>query len=119
MATLKKRILTSYERLTDELLEEFKLAFPSGYEQFATEEKKSNGQKFYAVRMETDDAIYLIEVEMRTDKWEDDEEEDGDDIEVDISGGKADMEPGDIDEEEEPAESDDDDADEADDDYDM
>lgn len=82
MATDKKRILTSYERLSDELLEEFNQAFPDGYETYAHEVVKPNGEKFNAVRLECEDAIYLIRVELRTDKWEDDDEEEEEDEEL-------------------------------------
>ena len=76
MTTPKKHILTSYDRLSDELLEEFNLAFPGGYETYANEVTKPNGEKFYAVRMECEDAVYLVRVELHADKWEDVDEED-------------------------------------------
>lgn len=95
MTTEKKRILTSYDRLTDEQLEEFNLAFPGGYETYAQEVIKPNGEKFYAVRMECEDAIYLIRVELRTDKWEDDDDDEEDD-ELE-EGEKAELDAADID----------------------
>lgn len=76
MTTPKKHILTSYDRLSDELLEEFNLAFPGGYETYANEVTKPSGEKFYAVRMECEDAVYLVRVELHADKWEDVDEED-------------------------------------------
>ena len=105
MTTPKQHILTSYDRLTDDLLEEFNLAFPGGYASYATEVTKANGEKFYAVRMECEDAVYLIRVELHTDKWEDADEEDDDldeDIEEDEKGEmdiRGDIEEDDVEEE--------------------
>lgn len=107
MTTQKKHILTSYERLSDELLEEFNLAFPGGYEPYATEVTKPNGEKFYAVRMECEDAVYLIRVELRTDKWEEDDDDEDDDGELE-EDEKRDLDVADIDDVEEDAQRDDD-----------
>ena len=133
MTTPKKHILTSYDRLSDELLEEFNLAFPGGYETYANEVTKPNGEKFYAVRMECEDAVYLVRVELHADKWEDvDEEGDENDeleeeLEDDEKGGMDVDMMDDVEEEEEEeqvdgdADADDEEAEakHADDDYDV
>lgn len=79
MSIEKKHILTSYERLSDEVMAEFQEAFPRGYEPYAVEVTKQNGERFYAVRLETEDAVYLIRVDLRVDEWSDDDDDDGDD----------------------------------------
>ncbi len=80
MANQKKRILTSYERLNEELLELFQATYPHGYMQDVLELEKPSGDHIFAVRLETEEASYLVKVDVKVDgagevEMEDDEEE--------------------------------------------
>lgn len=74
----KKRSVISYSNLSPELLEEFKNQFPYGYQNDVIKVDKPNGDSFYAVTMETADAVYLVKVNVKIDtkiKDEDDEKD--------------------------------------------
>lgn len=74
----KKRSVISYSNLSPELLKEFKNKYPYGYQNDVIKVVKPNGDFFHAVTMETDDAVYLVKVNVKIDskiKDEDDEKE--------------------------------------------
>ncbi len=74
--TTKKRIITSYEKLSDELMELFHETYPSGYSTAITPIQKPNGETIYTVRLETEDTSYLVKVKFEVDEYNEEEEED-------------------------------------------
>ena len=74
----KKRILTSYERLSDELRELFAQTYPLGYYNAVLPLTKPNGELIYVVRLETEEVSYLVKVEVKIDDVGDLEEEEND-----------------------------------------
>lgn len=81
----KKRSVVSYSNLSPELLEEFKKQFPFGYQNDVIKVEKPNGDSFYAVTMETMDAVYLVKVNVKIDTKIKDEDD-----EKDLFGGMSD-----------------------------
>lgn len=77
MPTEKKRIITSYSKLSEDLERLFKQTYPKGYEHAVVTINKPNGETIYAVRLETDDTSYLVRVEVKIGDFGDDED-DGD-----------------------------------------
>lgn len=74
----KKRSVISYSSLTSELLDEFKNKYPYGYQNDVIKVDKPNGDSFYAVTLETEDAIYLVKVNVKIDSKIKDEDDDKD-----------------------------------------
>lgn len=72
---VKKRSVISYSNLTPELLEAFKAQYPYGYSNAVIKVDKPNGDSFYGVTMETDDAVYLVKVNVKIDARAKDEDE--------------------------------------------
>ena len=60
MQTDKTRVVTDYEKLNDELVEQIKLVYPSGFSQHLITFTNSQGEKISALRFETFEKIYLI-----------------------------------------------------------
>ena len=91
MATKKKlcRII-SYDKMSPEVRALFEAKYPDGYADFVNRYPKPNGESFYAVSLYTEDADYLIKVDVDVDLSigvEDDVEDDaGGDDEI---GGEA------------------------------
>lgn len=77
MAIEKKRIITSYSRLSEELEELFQETYPKGYSHAVISITKPNGETFYAVRLETEEASYLVKVEVNIGN-EDEDDDDSD-----------------------------------------
>ncbi len=65
----KRRIITSYEKLSDELMELFHETYPSGYSTAITPIQKPSGETIYTVRLETEDTSYLVKVSFRVDDY--------------------------------------------------
>ncbi len=78
----KKRILTSYERLSEELRELFAQTYPMGYYHAVLPLTKPNGELIYVVRLETPETSYLVKVEVKIDDVGDLEEEENDSYEA-------------------------------------
>ncbi len=73
----KKRLVVSYKNISEELREELKKSYPSGFQDAMIRVDKGPGDFFYAVDLETDDIHYLIKVDVKIDdKLEEDEEKD-------------------------------------------
>lgn len=83
VANERKRIITSYARLSEELEELFRQTYPNGYMNAVIPITKPNGETFYAVRLETEDTSYLVKVEVYIDSGDDDEEDETDYTEPD------------------------------------
>ncbi|MBQ4279306.1 MAG: hypothetical protein IJC16_05070 [Rikenellaceae bacterium] len=82
----KKRIVTSYKNLSDELKEEVKRQYPTGYTDSMLRIDKGPGDFFYAIMLETPDISYLIKVDVKVDDDVPEEEEDKDYYDDEIKG---------------------------------
>ncbi|MGP1362390.1 MAG: hypothetical protein ACTTKZ_01730 [Bacteroides sp.] len=71
----KKRIIISYEKLSEELLELFLQTYPHGYAEAAMPVTKPNGEVIYVVRLETEEVSYLVKVDVKIDDGDFEEEE--------------------------------------------
>jgi len=71
--TAKRRVVTSYEKLTPELLEALKNRYPHGYTDQMIRIDKPNGEFFYAVPLDTEDTSYLVKVNVKIDTKSDEE----------------------------------------------
>lgn len=83
----KKRAVVSYENMNEELSGAFAEKYPKGFTDYFPDlmkYDKPDGTCFYAVTVETESAIYLVKIKVKTDDAEDierwlDAEADGDD----------------------------------------
>ena len=88
----KKRRVVSYENMDEALAAAFNEKYPKGFSDYLPDLKeypKPDGTSFYAVTIETDDAICLVKIKIRTDDAEEIErwlDSDDDDEEDDASG---------------------------------
>lgn len=69
------RRIVSYEKLTAEQRALFDKEFPDNIEDFAQRFPKPNGDFFYAIPFKTEDAYFLVKVEVKIDSPSDDEDE--------------------------------------------
>lgn len=60
MEANKSRVIIDYEKLSDELVEQIKLVYPSGFSQHLISFTNSKGESVSALRFETFEKIYLI-----------------------------------------------------------
>ena len=70
----KKRHVVSYEKMSEELAEAFAAKYPKGFSDYLADlvkYPKPDGTSFYAVTVETADAIYLVKINVKTDDLED------------------------------------------------
>lgn len=56
----KKRVIKDYEKLTEEIREQIKLTYPSGYSQNLIKFTNKDGKRVSALPFETDDTYYLV-----------------------------------------------------------
>ena len=69
----KKRAAISYENMSQELLDAFKEKYPHGYADYLGDifkVDKPDGTSFYAVTLETEDAVYLVKIKVKIDDYE-------------------------------------------------
>ena len=69
----KKRHVVSYENMSEELAAAFNEKFPKGFNDYFSDlvkYTKPDGTPFYAVTVETSDAIYLVKIKVKTDDAE-------------------------------------------------
>ena len=76
MADLKKRHVVSFEKMGThpDLAAAFAEKYPKGFSDYLTDlvkYPKPDGTSFYAVTVETLDAIYLVKINVKTDDMED------------------------------------------------
>ena len=69
----KKKLVVSYKNCTEEVLEAIKKKYPNGYSDFVIKVQKPNNDFFYAITVDTDDAAYLIKVDVKIDNLTDEE----------------------------------------------
>ena len=72
----KKRLVTSFNNLTNEQQEEVKALYPKGFSEVMTRIDKPNGDFFYYVPFETEDTSYLVKIDVKIDDASDDAIED-------------------------------------------
>ncbi len=102
----KKRVVIKFGDLSPELLELFKQKYPHGYQNHVIKVEKPGGDYFFAVTLDSDDASYLVKVNVKIDskiKDEEDEKEFFGGLSDDI-GSENDAFPDDMNEEDEPSE---------------
>ena len=99
MADSKKRHVVSYEKMAaqhPDLAAAFAEKYPKGFSDYLTDlvkYPKPDGTSFYAVTVETADAIYLVKINVKTDdledvaRWLEGEEEAGNEA---VAGGSGD-----------------------------
>jgi hypothetical protein len=63
----KKKLVVSYKNLSSELVALLKETYPKGYSDYLIKVNKGNGEFFYAITLDTDDADYLIKVDVKID----------------------------------------------------
>jgi hypothetical protein len=68
----KKKLVVSYKNLSPEVLDLFKEKYPAGYSEYLIKVDKGNGQFFHAVTLDTEDADYLVKVDVKIDSDVDD-----------------------------------------------
>lgn len=96
----KKKLVISYKNLTPELLALVKLKYPTGYQNHVIKVTKPNNEFFHAITLDTEEASYLIKVNVKIDtKPKDDDDEKGFFSDSDNIGNEDDTFPEDIEEE--------------------
>lgn len=63
----KKKLIVSYEKLSDELKELFKEAYPDGYKDHLQRTEKPNGEPIFCAPLETEDTTYMVKFEVKID----------------------------------------------------
>lgn len=96
----KKKLVISYKNLTPELLALVKKKYPFGYQDHVIKVTKPNNEFFYAITLDTEDASYLIKVNVKIDtKPKDEDDEKGFFSDSDNIGTDDDTFPDDIEDE--------------------
>ena len=99
----KKNVIVSYNKIGNDLKLELIKQYPDGYNNYIIRYPKPNGEYFFAVPLETEDANYLIKVEVKIDNLitEDEFDRQYGDLEVDDKTiGEVEVDDNDDDEEE-------------------
>lgn len=60
----KKRLIVSYKNITPEVLKAIKEKYPDGFADHLMKVNKNENEFFYAISVETDEAIYLVKVDV-------------------------------------------------------
>ncbi len=63
----KRRLVTSFQKLTPEMQEEVKAKYPLGFSDAMMRIDKPNGDFFYAVPFETEEIFYLVKIDVKID----------------------------------------------------
>lgn len=71
----KKRLVVSYKNISEELKEELRKKYPTGFQDAMIRVDKGLGDFFYAVDLETEDVHYLIKVDVKIDEGIDDDDD--------------------------------------------
>ena len=74
MSTIKRRAVCSFENMSDEVAAAFSEKYPKGYSDYFPDLVKydtPDGTSFYAVTIEIPDAIYRVNIQVKTDDAED------------------------------------------------
>ena len=101
----KKRLVTSFNNLSQELQDAVKELYPAGFSEAMMRVDKPNGDFFYAVPFETEEISYLVKIDVKIDDvseeeddkdYYDDEIKGADDLGDDMNHGDDDMSDDDI-----------------------
>jgi hypothetical protein len=71
----KRRVAVSYKNLSPELLELLRQKYPAGWGDYVIKVNKSETDFFHAIMLETDDATYLVKVDVKIDAHPKDDED--------------------------------------------
>ncbi len=96
----KKRLIKSYQNLPQDARTQFDTQYSEGYTEFAQKITKPDGTSIYVVPLETEDAVYMVKVDVVVDSKFSEEEFDR---EI-LGSGKDDDELGDAPEQDKDAE---------------
>lgn len=96
----KKKLVISYKNLSPELLALIKQRYPNGYQNHVIKVTKPNNDFFHAITLDTDEASYLVKVNVKIDtKPKDDEDDKGFFSDSDSIGTDEDTFPDDVEDE--------------------
>ena len=96
----RKKLVISYKNLNPELIALVKNKYPNGYQNYVVKINKPNNEYFYAITLDTDDANYLIKVDVKIDTKSNDEDDEKDFFgDSDSIGTDSDSFPDDIEDE--------------------
>ena len=84
-STKKKRVVASFSNLTNDLQEQVKQKYPTGFNDSMIRIDKPDGTFFYAVSYDTNDISYLVKINVKIDNASQDDDE-KDFYEDDIKG---------------------------------
>lgn len=93
---MPKRVIVSYEKMSDVLQEMFKEKYPRGYADYMEDLisiDKPDGTSFTAISLSTEDALYLIKMPVKVDDYEEAEKEIFKEEQSDDEGGGSDVFP--------------------------
>ena len=85
----KKRLVVNYQNLSEELLDALKKRYPNGYGDSVMKINGPNDKVFYAVMLDTQDASYLVKVDVKIDSVGEEIEEKADFEEEDFSSSTS------------------------------
>lgn len=71
----KKHLVVSFDKLSPELQEAVKAAYPMGYSDSMIRVDKPNGDFFYAVPFDTEEVSYLVKINVQIDEMGDDDDD--------------------------------------------
>ena len=71
----KKRLVTSFKNLSQELQDAVKELYPLGFSDAMMRVDKPNGDFFYAVPFETDEISYLVKIDVKIDDISEEEDD--------------------------------------------
>lgn len=71
----KKRVVTSYKNLSEDLIDALKKKYPYGMQDHMIRVDKSAGDFFYAVVLDTEDTSYLVKIDVKIDDSPDDDDD--------------------------------------------
>jgi hypothetical protein len=96
----RKKLVISYKNLSPELLALVKLKYPYGYQHHVVKVTKPNNEFFHAITLDTEEASYLVKVNVKIDtKPKDDDDEKGFFSDSDSIGSDDDTFPDDVEDE--------------------
>lgn len=76
----KKKLVVSYKNLSEDLLGMLKDKYPYGFADYLIKVTKPNNEYFHAVTLDTEDASYLVKVDVKIDSTPKDDDEDDKDV---------------------------------------
>lgn len=79
----KKRLIVNIDNLPEGVPEAIRKKYPYGYNDYVIKVPKGNNDFFYAITVDTENASYLVKVNVKIDSIITDEKETDDDIEID------------------------------------